>query len=201
MASKKGRGNKKGKQPAPKRQVPQLSPPQSSSDEELWPVLEELQQKLLALEACRVAVQVAQKSDVQPHRSARETKGIKKTRLKAIVQVLMDRCLALEAAQCQEAIEESLVMVPRRWSLEKRRSSMPGMPEPYFLFQEGNNRADEVSPSGSQHLDDSVGASTSAGESVFAPNTQAHSAAWPWAGGVSGCYSACTPYATYNRVA
>ena len=56
MASRKG--NKKGKQPAKKRVAAQVSPPQSSLDEEAWPSWQQLQEKHLALEGEREAQRV-----------------------------------------------------------------------------------------------------------------------------------------------
>ena len=52
-----------------------------------------------------MGAQVVQKCDVQPHRSAREAKNLKKARLKSVVQDLMERCLDPEAAQGLKAAE------------------------------------------------------------------------------------------------
>ena len=84
MTLQKGQGTKKGKQPARKRPVHQVSPPQSSSDEESWPVWKELQEKISALEAQTLTRQFPQMSEVLPHRSAREIKKHHKMKLKAM---------------------------------------------------------------------------------------------------------------------
>ena len=51
MTSRNGRGTSKGKTPAKKIIVPQVSPQQSSSDEESWPIWKDLQEKKSVLEA------------------------------------------------------------------------------------------------------------------------------------------------------
>ena len=99
MISRKGQGTRKGKQPAKKRPAPQVSPPQSSSDKESWPVWQKLQEKISALEAQREAWQAPQCCETQPRRSARETKGQRKAKLKAMAQYLMDRFIVLEYEQ------------------------------------------------------------------------------------------------------
>ena len=63
MTSHKAQGNRKGKQPAKKRLAPQVSPPQSSSDEESWPVWQQLQEKISALEADREARRALQSTE------------------------------------------------------------------------------------------------------------------------------------------
>ena len=57
-----------------------------------------------ALEAQRMARQSPQQSKVLPHRSARETKSHRKTKLKAMAQDLMARFTALKSAQVQEVL-------------------------------------------------------------------------------------------------
>ena len=50
-ATQKRGGSKKGKAPVKRQVVPQVSPPQSSSDEESWDMLKDLQAKVANLEA------------------------------------------------------------------------------------------------------------------------------------------------------
>uniref|UniRef100_A0ABM5FLU4 1-alkyl-2-acetylglycerophosphocholine esterase n=1 Tax=Pogona vitticeps TaxID=103695 RepID=A0ABM5FLU4_9SAUR len=97
MAPKKGGANKKGKQPAKRKATPQVSPPQSSSDEESWPIWKQLQEKISALEAEKMATQLRQDGDYQPRRSTRDSSGHRRAKLKALASDLMERFNVLEA--------------------------------------------------------------------------------------------------------
>ena len=97
MASRKGQGNKKGKKHAKNCAASQVLPPQSSSKEESWPIWQQLQDKILALEAERVAQKAQQLSRAQPHHSAREAKSHRTANLKAMADKLMSQFAALEA--------------------------------------------------------------------------------------------------------
>ena len=99
MLLKKGGGNKKGKAPAKRQAVPQVSPPQSSSDEESWVMLRELQDKVANLEAKKLERQGPRGSEVTPRHSARDTKGCRKAEMRALTQDLMRRFDALESEQ------------------------------------------------------------------------------------------------------
>ncbi|XP_078242407.1 integrase/recombinase xerD homolog isoform X1 [Pogona vitticeps] len=105
MGPKKGSGPSKGKAPAKKRPAPQVSPQPSSSDEESWPIWQELQGKILALEAQKSGQKVPTPS-VVPRKSARESKGKRKAKLAALAQELMQRCDALESLQVTAGDEQ-----------------------------------------------------------------------------------------------
>uniref|UniRef100_A0ABM5G3U9 Uncharacterized protein isoform X2 n=1 Tax=Pogona vitticeps TaxID=103695 RepID=A0ABM5G3U9_9SAUR len=105
MGPKKGSGPSKGKAPAKKRPAPQVSPQPSSSDEESWPIWQELQGKILALEAQK-SVQKVPTPSVVPRKSARESKGKRKAKLAALAQELMQRCDALESLQVTAGDEQ-----------------------------------------------------------------------------------------------
>ena len=62
----------------------------------------------MALEAQQLAAQTTQASKVQLHRSARESKTLKKVRLKSMAQDLMERCVALQVAQVPEGTAMAL---------------------------------------------------------------------------------------------
>ena len=89
MASKKGQGNKKGKQLARKCMTPQLYPPQTSSDEEAWPIWQQLQEKITTLEAKRATSQALPVSAPQRRRSARESRSHGKAKLKDLAEDLL----------------------------------------------------------------------------------------------------------------
>ena len=99
----KGGGNKKGKSPARKRVVPQVSPPQSFSDDESWVLLKELQAKMAGLEAKRAERPAPRGSETTPRRSARDTKGRRRADIRAITLELTKRFDALESEQGRES--------------------------------------------------------------------------------------------------
>ena len=101
MARRKGQGNK-GKQPAKKRPVPQVSPLQSSSDKESWSVWQQLQEKIPALEAERLVQQAPQVIKAQPCHLARDAQSHHRAKLKVIADDLMSRFVGLEAEQHSE---------------------------------------------------------------------------------------------------
>ena len=96
MASCKGQGNNKGKQPTKKRPVPQVSLPQSSLAEECWPVWQPLQEKISVLEAKQLASQAPQPCEAQLCRSAREAKSHHRAKLKAIANDFMSQFAVLK---------------------------------------------------------------------------------------------------------
>ncbi|XP_072849321.2 uncharacterized protein LOC140705452 [Pogona vitticeps] len=102
MSPKKGGGNKKGKSPARRQAVPQVSPPQSSSDDESWVLLKELQAKMAGLEAKRAERPTPRGSDTTPRRSARDTKGRRRAEIRAITLELTKHFDALESEQGRE---------------------------------------------------------------------------------------------------
>uniref|UniRef100_A0ABM5FH18 SGNH hydrolase-type esterase domain-containing protein n=1 Tax=Pogona vitticeps TaxID=103695 RepID=A0ABM5FH18_9SAUR len=126
MAPRKGVGNKKGKQPAQRRQVTQASPSHSSSDEESWPVWQRLQNKIEALEAQTLGKQSAQPRGVR--RSARESKGHRSSRLRVMARDLTQRCAAIESTQGTDAASRqdedgARVAAKRRRTVEQRAVS------------------------------------------------------------------------------
>ena len=109
MATRKGQGNKKGKQPARNHPAPQLSPPQSTSDEESWPIWQQLQDKMAAFKAARIAKRTPQPSEVQLHWSARDSKSHRRAKLKALAENLMHMFTVFEAEQQAEGAAKNEV--------------------------------------------------------------------------------------------
>ncbi|XP_078247520.1 uncharacterized protein LOC144588466 [Pogona vitticeps] len=103
MALRKSQGNKKGKQLPKKQPVPQVSPPQSFLDKESWPIWQQLQNKIAALKAARSAKTTLQSTEVHLHRSARESKGHRRAKLRTLANILMTRFAILEAEQQLES--------------------------------------------------------------------------------------------------
>ena len=182
MAPKKGGANKKGKQPAKRKATPQVSPPQSSSDEESWPIWKQLQEKISALEAEKMATQLRQDGEYQPRRSTRDSSGHRRAKLKALASDLMERFNVLEADrgtrrnEMTESAGESSVFKSRH--LERISDvSLPATP------------ANPEIPDGSE---DNVGIpqdteadsspSTSMGQWNVNPYTYTPGITWPWAG-------------------
>ena len=93
MAGRKGLSPQKGKQPIKKRKASQLSPVQSSSDEEAWPIWQEMQEKISA----------TWPAGVQLCRSAREAKSHKRARLRVMAHELTQRFAVLKSAQVSNA--------------------------------------------------------------------------------------------------
>ena len=99
--SRKDQGTWKGKQPTKKRPAPQVSPPESSFNEESWPTWQQLQEK------CEAKIQVRkapQPSKAQVHHSAREAKSHHRAKLRAIADDLMSRFAILETKQQVEGM-------------------------------------------------------------------------------------------------
>ena len=94
MNPKKGLGKSKGKQPAKKLAAPQVSPSQSSSDEECWPLLQQLQTKIAPFEAKRMV-----QSAANPNKGAlaRKVKSHKWAKIKALTENLMSHFAAVES--------------------------------------------------------------------------------------------------------
>ena len=164
----------------------------------------ELQEKISALEAQTVASQASQPREVKPCRSARETKGQKKAKLKAMVQDLMDRFAALESKQVPDAPTTHDVdmasSTPRSCSTEKgRRSSTPGVSESASAYQEGQDVVEEVCLDNPFLEEEPCRATTSSGESAIAPGSHMLLPAWPWVSGSPYSYTAYTPYLTCRQ--
>uniref|UniRef100_A0ABM5GIN4 Uncharacterized protein isoform X2 n=1 Tax=Pogona vitticeps TaxID=103695 RepID=A0ABM5GIN4_9SAUR len=102
MPPKKGGGNKKGKAPAKRRPAPQVSPPRSSSDEESWAAIRDLQAKVAILEAKKREKQAPGGGEVTPRRSARDTKGRRRAEMRAMTQELTRRLNAVDSEQEQD---------------------------------------------------------------------------------------------------
>uniref|UniRef100_A0ABM5FIC5 Core-binding (CB) domain-containing protein n=1 Tax=Pogona vitticeps TaxID=103695 RepID=A0ABM5FIC5_9SAUR len=114
MSARKLQGNQKGKQRARKRPVPELSPPQSSSDEEAWPVWQKLQQQVAALERARLARAPPARGGEQPRRSTRNAKGHCRAKLWAIAQDIKSKVAILEAELQSDETSDDTVAPPER---------------------------------------------------------------------------------------
>ncbi|XP_078244774.1 uncharacterized protein LOC140704290 isoform X2 [Pogona vitticeps] len=114
MSARKLQGNQKGKQRARKRPVPELSPPQSSSDEEAWPVWQKLQQQVAALERARLARAPPARGGEQPRRSTRDAKGHCRAKLWAIAQDIKSKVAILEAELQSDEASDDTVAPPER---------------------------------------------------------------------------------------
>ena len=196
MAPRKGVGNKKGKQPAQRRQVTQASPPHSSSDEESWPVWQRLQNKIEALEAQTLGKQPAQPRGVR--RSARESKGHRSSRLRVMARDLTQRCAAIESTQGTDAASRqdedgAGVAAKRRRTVEQRTVSREESAHA-SVSQEEQEDIEEVSYEAPPQDEEQDGPSTSYGEFAPGPFAQAAPPAWPWPAGAPGTYPQTTPY-------
>uniref|UniRef100_A0ABM5GF58 Uncharacterized protein isoform X1 n=1 Tax=Pogona vitticeps TaxID=103695 RepID=A0ABM5GF58_9SAUR len=109
MAARKGQGTtQRGKQRARKRPVPELSPPQSSSDEESWPIWQKLQQRMDALGGARAGQAPAAQGGRQPRRSTRDARGHRRAKLRALAQDIHNKLAVLEAElQTDDASEDA----------------------------------------------------------------------------------------------
>ena len=203
MPPKKGGGKKKGKAPAKKPVVPQVSPPHSSSDEESWAMLKDLQAKVASMEAKKLERQAPKGDEITPRRSNRDTKGRRRAEMRAMTRDLMKRFDALEAEQGQD---------------DDGRKSDDGSPAAH-LATRGRKRArteaneDQYAAEGvSCGLDPYGEPSTSARGMVEAAGTAravsgeyggTHSAgsqlaAWPWLGGLQQPSASPNFYTTPN---
>uniref|UniRef100_A0ABM5FV92 SGNH hydrolase-type esterase domain-containing protein n=1 Tax=Pogona vitticeps TaxID=103695 RepID=A0ABM5FV92_9SAUR len=118
MAAHKGQGTtQRGKQHARKHPVPELSPPQSSSNEESWPIWQKLQQRMDALGGARAGQAPAAQGGRQPRRSTRDARGHRRAKLRALAQDIHNKLVVLEAElQTDDASEDATA--PSEWSTE-----------------------------------------------------------------------------------
>nr|XP_020667984.1 uncharacterized protein LOC110089341 [Pogona vitticeps] len=167
MVPRKGVGTKKGKQPAKRRQVTQVSPPQSSSDEESWPVWQKLQNKIATLEAQTLGKQPSQPGKGQQRRSARESKSHRRARLRVVARKLTQRCASLESAQSMDASarrdqDGATVAAKRRRTKEQQPLPLEDL-ELAYVSQDEQDEMEEADGSALQHPKDLGRASTSYG--------------------------------------
>ncbi|XP_020644458.3 uncharacterized protein LOC110076555 [Pogona vitticeps] len=111
-----------------------------------------------------MARQAPQPSEVQPCRSASETKSQRKAKLKAVAQDLMDRFAALDSEQIPDVSAkrdaDGTSSTPRSRSTEKRSS---GASESTSACQEGQDEVEEVTVDKPYMVEEPCRATTSSG--------------------------------------
>ena len=200
MAPKKGDGNKKGKSPA-KKQVPQVSPPQSSSDDESWAMLRQFQDKKAIWEAKGLERQGPKYSEATPRRSARDTKGRHRAKMRAITLELTKRFDALEAEQGHEVGGQNMDEGPSAAPLgsgerKRRRMEAADYQDAFEGRSYGHDPYDEPSTSSQGAVGAPRTAVDTGSEYKATHNTLSQSASWPWFGGLQQPIASPNPCAS-----
>ena len=179
MAARKGQGTtQRGKQRARKRPVPELSPPQSSSDEESWPIWQKLQQRMDALGGARAGQAPAAQGGRQPRRSTRDARGHRRAKLRALAQDIHNKLAVLEAElQTDDASEDATAPSERSTETEVPTASES---EASSAAARGSNGA----PGGGNIVETPTlqGSGGSSSQNITNPDPPLTGGAWPWGG-------------------
>ena len=187
MPPKKGGGNKKGKAPAKRRPVPQVSPPGSSSDEESWAAIKELQAKVAILEAKKKEKQAHRGSEVTPRCSTRDTKARRRAEMRAMTQELTRRLNAVDSEQEQEGdgwnVDEETTSGGATGGRKRKKNEASDGAGAAAGTSAEFDPYDEPPTSSQGAFEASSAAGVVMGEYESLPNALSQHTHWPWAGG------------------